>query len=222
MYKILKSPAGQKFEPTPAEIDFSSAVNTCELLESAADKGFSADALFYAMKEIEKRARDKKRTPLTKDCRDRMLAAVMSLEQAAIDCLSEPCSEASITSGFEALTSQIHICGGSLDRKPNRSSDHLKDIFAYAKMFRNNIENVMLSGQVCARVICEYEREKDQCARLASRPRRLLRGWASNAAMGRRSADHQSPREAEQVAAAGNGKSVPGTSDSSDTGIPAS
>jgi len=161
-----KSHVGDDLEPTPDELDFISVLSTCELLELAGRGDFSSEALVNAMIYIEKRCRDTNRKPLSKKYRDRMLAAIVSVEQAAIDSLPDFYDRACIVSGFNALANQIALCAEPSSRTAKRSQDHVKDVFAYARIFRNNIHNITISNQICARAVRAHERRETQIVQL--------------------------------------------------------
>jgi hypothetical protein len=152
MQANLKTRADEKIEPTPEEVDLVAVEHICVLLEIAGRDRFSSEGLFRVMDDIERRCRDVNRTPLSKKSRDRMLTAIVQLEQAAIDNLAQY-EQRYIAFGFEALANQVVLCAEPSTRTAKRSPDDVKDIHAYARMFRNNIHNVFLSEKISARAI---------------------------------------------------------------------
>lgn len=160
MRQDATSQADDTFVPTPREIDYAAALTICGLLELTSGDRFSALALLNAMTGIEKRYRNPNRVPLSKKIRDRMLRAIARLEQKAIDNLPGHYDQAYITSGFDALAHLVVMCAEPPSSSARRSADAVKDICAYARMFQNNIHNVAISEQICARAIRAHERRE--------------------------------------------------------------
>jgi hypothetical protein len=121
-------------------------------LEQAARGDDTAFALSNAMESVADHHRGKSEAAKRLHCRissaqrDELLSAVVRAQLAAIKHLPESYPREQINVGMQALASQVVVW--ACERSAQRAPHALADIDAYARMFRNDLHNIVLMREI--------------------------------------------------------------------------
>jgi hypothetical protein len=123
-----------------------SSVERCLALLDAAARGENvATALFDAVVTIQRGRQDRVSTgPIDLEQRGRLLTASVRAQAGAAKHLPSDYGRASLNTGMWAMAYQITMWAESLDKTLRRDPDNVLDFNESARIFQNELENIML------------------------------------------------------------------------------
>jgi|SRR5712664_3579036 len=143
-----------KSETTAPAVVASSSVERCLALLDAAARGENvATALFDAVATIQ-RGRQGRATagPIDLEQRGRLLTALVRAQAGATKHLPSDYGRASLNTGMCATAYKITMWAESLDETSRRMPDDVLDFHEGARIFQNELENIILRENMAGRV----------------------------------------------------------------------
>jgi hypothetical protein len=135
--------------PSHEEIEFDHIIEfDISLLNQAARGEHLAWALSSAMASIMSRCGRRNGLRPSDRQRDRPLAAISSAYLTADRTLPPLCRRSKIFVGMEALAGIVAYWAAEDEQRPAWPRDTYSDMYAYARIFRNNLHNVSLAEEI--------------------------------------------------------------------------
>jgi hypothetical protein len=137
-----------------SEITASSSVERCLALLDATARGDNvATALFEAVVTIQRGRQDRVTAgPIDLEQRGRLLTASVRAQTSAATHLPTDYDRASLNTGMWAMAYQITMWAESIERTSSRKPDDVLDFHEGARIFQNELENIILRENKAARV----------------------------------------------------------------------
>src|SRR5712664_1684176 len=143
-----------KSEITTPVIVASSTVERCLALLDAAARGENvATAVFEAVVTIQRGRQDRATAgPIDLEQRGRLLTASVRAQAGATKHLPSDYGRASLNTGMWAMAYQITMWAETLDKTSLRNPDDVLDFHDSARIFQNELENIILRENKAGRV----------------------------------------------------------------------
>jgi hypothetical protein len=143
-----------KSEISAPAIAASSSVERCLALLNAAARGENtATALFEAIVMIQRGREDRVTAgPINLEQRGRLLTASVRAQAGATKHLSSDYDRASLNVGMWAMAYQITMWAESIEKTSLRDPDDVPDFHDSARIFQNELENIILRENKAGRV----------------------------------------------------------------------